>query len=77
MENNKMRYYITTYTSFSHTHVINLLSSNEAKYQFKDYPTEESYSMFEVVSDRYVFEILREASKENNGAAFTIDYGTY
>ena len=47
-----MRYYITTYTSFSHTHVINLLSSNDANYQYKDYPTEETYSRFEVLSDR-------------------------
>ena len=73
----KMRYFITTYTSFSHTHVINLLSSNDAQYRFQDYPTEESYSKFEILSDRYTFEVLREASKENNGSAFSIEYGTH
>jgi len=77
MENNKMRYFITTYTSFSHNHVIALLSSNDAEYRFIDYPTEESYSKFEVISDRAAFEMLREASKENDGSAFTLEYGTY
>jgi hypothetical protein len=73
----KMRYFITTYTSFSHTHVINLLSSNDAQYRYQDYPTEESYSKFEILSDRHTFEVLREASKENNGSAFSIEYGTH
>ena len=77
MENNQMRYYITTYTSYSHNHVIGLLSSNDAEYRYVDYPTEETYSRFEVISNRVAFEMLREASKENNGTAFTLEYGTY
>ena len=77
MENDKMRYFITTYTSFSHTHVINLLSSNDAQYQYKDYPTEETYSRFEVLSDRYTFDVIREAASNNDGTAFTLEYGAY
>lgn len=77
MENDKMRYFVTTYTSFSHTHVINLLSSNDANYQYKEYPTEETYSRFEVLSDRYTFDIIREASTSNDGTSFTLEYGAY
>jgi hypothetical protein len=29
------------------------------------------------MSNRNAFEIIREASKENNGTAFTLEYGTY
>jgi hypothetical protein len=57
--------------------VIGLLSSNDAQYRYVDYPTEETYSRFEVISNRVAFEMLREASKENNGTAFTLEYGTY
>jgi len=77
MENNQLRYFVTTYTNFSHTHVINLLSSNTAEYRYQEYPTEETYSRFEIISDKYTFELLREASKENDGSAFTLEYGTY
>jgi hypothetical protein len=73
----KIRYNIATYTSFSHNHVIALLSSNEAEYRYEEQPTEEYYSRFTVVSDLSTFEKLREASKENNGAAFNIEHGSY
>jgi hypothetical protein len=76
MDNN-IRYFVTTYTQFSHNHVIGLLSSNDANYRYVEYPTEETYSRFEVMSNRNAFEIIREASKENNGTAFTLEYGTY
>jgi hypothetical protein len=77
MDNNKIRYNVTTYTKFSHNHVIGLLSSNDADYRYTEYPTEETYSRFEVVSNRNAFETIREASKENNGASFTLEYGAY
>jgi len=77
MENNQLRYFITTYTGFSHNHVIALLSSQGAEYRFEQAPTEETYSRFEIISSRDVFEVLREASKENNGSSFSLEYGTY
>jgi hypothetical protein len=54
-----------------------LLSANDANYQYKDYPTEETYSRFEVLSDRYTFDIIREAASNNDGTAFTLEYGAY
>lgn len=77
MDNNKIRYFVTTYTKFSHNHLIGLLSTNDANYRYTEYPTEETYSRFEVVSNRNAFEIIREASKENNGTAFSLEYGAY
>jgi hypothetical protein len=77
MENNQIRFHVVTYTKFSHNHLIGLLSSNDAQYRYTEYPTEESYSRFEVISNQQAFEAIREASKENNGTAFTLEYGTY
>ncbi len=77
MDNNKIRYFVTTYTKFSHNHLIGLLSSNDADYRFTEYPTEETYSKFEVISNHVAFETIREASKENNGTSFSLEYGAY
>ena len=71
-----IKYYITTYTSFSHNHVIAILSSNEAKYRFEVQQTEQMYSRFEVYSNPRAFEMLREAASENNGNSFTLEYGS-
>ncbi len=76
METKELRFNITSYSNFSHNYVIALLSSNDAQYRFTENLTEESYSMFEVISDRNTYEKIREASKENSGAAFSVEYGT-
>ena len=77
MDNNQIRFNVTTYTKFSHNHVIGLLSSNDAQYKYQEYPTDETYSRFEVISNATAFEAIREASKENNGTAFTLEYGRF
>ena len=77
MNNSKMRYFIHTHTQFSHNHLIALLSSRDIAYRFALEETEETYSRFEVTSLRENFEWLREASKENNGTSFTVEYGVH
>lgn len=77
MNNQSIKYYITTYTSFSHNHVIAILSSNEARYRYEVPQTEQWYSKFEVYSNQKAFEMLKEASQENDGNAFTLEYGTH
>jgi hypothetical protein len=71
-----IKYYITTYTSFSHNHVIAILSSNEANYRFDMLQTEQEYSRFQVYSNLRAFQMLREAAAENNGNSFTLEYGS-
>lgn len=77
MENSKMKYYIQTHTQFSHNHVIALLSSRDIQYRYELTHSEETYSLFEVVSLKENFDWLREVSKENDGSSFTLEYGTY
>ncbi len=77
MNNPSIRYYISTYTSFSHNYVIALLSSNDAHYRFETPETEQGYSKFEVHSNQTTFNMLKEASQQNDGNAFTLEYGTY
>lgn len=75
-QQSELKYYITTYTSFSHNHVIAILSSNEANYRYEVHQTEQMYSRFEVYSNLKAFQMLREAADENNGNSFTIEYGS-
>lgn len=76
MNNQSIKYYITTYTSFSHNHVIALLSSNDAQYRYDIDQTEQWYSRFEIYSNQRAFDMLKEASHENNGNSFTLEYGS-
>ncbi len=75
-QQSEFKYYITAYTSFSHNHVIAILSSNEANYRYEVHQTEQMYSRFEVYSNLKAFQMLREAADENNGNSFTIEYGS-
>lgn len=77
MNKPKMRYFAQTHTSYSHNHLIALLSSRDIAYRFVMEESEETYSRFEITSLRENFEWLREVSKENNGTAFTIEYGVH
>jgi len=77
MENEAMRYYAHTHTQFTHNFIISMLSSRGIKYRFQMEENEETYSIFEITSLRDNFEWLREASKDNNGTSFTIEYGVH
>lgn len=77
MDNLKMRYFIHTHTHYSHNYLITLLSSRDIAYRFVMEETEETYSRFEITSLRENFEWLREASNDNNGASFTVEYGVH
>lgn len=71
-----INYYITTYTSFSHHHVSKLLAGTPASYTVDVALSDEYYSKFRVHSERDVFTQIREQAENNNGSAFTIEYGS-
>lgn len=73
----EIKYYLNTYTEYSHNHAINVLVSNGAKYNFEYLRNEEVFSRFLVVSDLKVYDIVKELIQENNGTAITIEYGSH
>ena len=76
-DNDKMKYYVNTYSQFSHNHVIAILSSNECQYRFEYLQTEQTYSRFEVYSNMETFRSFREMIDQNDGTAISIEHGTY
>ncbi len=76
-DNNELMYFANTYTSFSHNHLIAMLSSNDAQYVFDMTPTEEVYSRFKIMSNQRTYNLIREAIEVNDGNAITIEYGSY
>ena len=76
-DNDHMKYFLNTYSQFSHNHVIAILSSNDAQYRYDMLGNEELYSRFQVMSGMNVYNIIKELIEENNGTAITIEYGSY
>lgn len=74
---NKMRYFVSTYTPFSHNYLIAILSSNDVEYRFQELQNEETFSKFEILSDANIYNTIKELMSENNGTAITIEYGAY
>lgn len=77
MSQDNIKYYLNTYTSYSHNHAIAALSSNNAQYTFEFLTNEEVFSRFQVMSDNETYNIVKELIQENNGTAITIEYGSY
>lgn len=75
--NNEMKYYATTYSQFSHNHLIAVLSSTGAEYRYETLQTEESFSRFVVISDKEVYNSIRQLIDNNDGTSISIEYGSY
>lgn len=75
--NDQLKYYITTYSTFSHNYLIAVLSSNGAKYEFEQVQNEEVFSRFVVVSDINVYNTIKQIIEANNGTSLSIEYGAY
>jgi hypothetical protein len=77
MNNDKLKYYITTYSQFSHNFLIATLSTNETEYHYEQPQNEEVFSRFVVVSDINVYNTIKQLIESNNGTALSIEYGAY
>lgn len=76
-DNQHMKYFVNTYTSFSHNHLIAILSSTDTPYRYEELGNEEVYSRFEVNSNNDVYSTIKQLSDDNNGTAISIEYGAY
>jgi len=76
-ENKQMKYYVSTYTEYSHNYLIALLGSHSVQYKVTRLETEQTFSKFEVVSGIDIYNLLRNLMDQNNGTAISIEYGTY
>lgn len=70
------QFHLTAYTPFSHNHIIALLSSNDAAYDFHIHDTSELYSRFRVVTDMETLRIIRDQIEQNDGTSISIEYGS-
>jgi NADH pyrophosphatase NudC (nudix superfamily) len=77
IDTDKMRYFVSTYTPFSHNYLVAILSSNDVKYQYQELQNEETFSKFEILSDINIYNTIKDLMSENNGTAITIEYGAY
>jgi hypothetical protein len=76
-DNKELKYYLTTYSQYSHNHLIAILSSNGAEYRFDVLQNEEVYSRFLVISDITIYNIVRQLIDNNDGTAISIEYGAF
>lgn len=76
-ENKQMKYFVSTYSEYSHNYLIAILGSQQATYRFEKLQNEETYSKFEVICGIEVYNLLRNVIDQNNGTAISIEYGPY
>lgn len=76
-DNKEIKYYITTYSQYSHNHLIAVLSSNEAQYRYDVLQNEEVFSRFVAISDITIYNIVRQLIDNNDGTAISIEYGAF
>ena len=76
-DNKEIKYYITTYSQYSHNHLIAILSSNEAQYRYDVLQNEEVFSRFVAISDITIYNIVRQLIDNNDGTAISIEYGAF
>lgn len=72
-----IRYYVTTYSYYSHNHLINVLSSLDALYKYDVLQSEEVYSKFVVESTLEAYNTIKQLMENNDGTAISIEYGPY
>lgn len=77
MNNQHIKYNLLTHSAYSHTFLIQELTSRNMEFRFEKLENEETYSRFEVYSDSNAYKILREVVELNNGTSITLQYGTY
>jgi hypothetical protein len=69
-----IKFRVTTYNLFTHTYVIQIITSSDAQFQQEVLDNEQGYSIFQVYGSSQCFEKLRELMSENNGTSLTLQY---
>lgn len=77
MKTEHTKYYITTYTKWSHDHFIAWFTPrDDVDWQQKVLQNSEVYGQFAVRSSTKLFEEIKKGINNNNGLAYNIEYGS-
>ena len=77
MKTDKTKYYITTYTKWSHDHFISWFTSrDDVEFQQRVLRNEEVYGQFAVRSTTRLYEEVKRGINSNNGLAYNVEYGS-
>ena len=68
------KYYITTYTKWTHDHFISVFTSRDIEFAQTVVRNEEVYGQLFVRSTTEVFEEIKRGINSNNGLAYNIEY---
>ena len=76
-DNQDMRYNLTTYSQYSHDHLMKVLTAKSVRYEYVVPQGEQYYSRFNVLSNTEVFDFIKNLIDNNDGTAISLEYGTY
>lgn len=76
-DNQNMRYNLTTYSQYSHDHLVKVLSTKDVRYEYAVPQGEQYFSRFNVLSGVEVFDFIKNLIENNDGTAISLEYGTY
>lgn len=73
----EIKYYINTYSQYSHNYLVAILSSNGADYRYEQLQNEECYSRFVVITNLAIYNVVKQLIDNNDGTSISIEYGPY
>jgi hypothetical protein len=71
------KFFIVTYTNWTHTYFIQTLTSEDVQFDQRTLNNEEVYSKFYVRSTVEFFNKLKKLNQSNTDLSFNIEYGDY
>lgn len=77
MSNETTKYFVVTYTKWTHLYFIQTLTADDITFAQKIQENEEVYSKFYIHSSVDYFNKLKELALSNTELSFNIEYGDY
>jgi len=75
--NEMTKYFIVTYTNWTHLYFIQTLTADDIKFDQRTLNNEEVYSRFYILSTMDYFNKLKKLTQQNTDLSFNIEYGDY
>lgn len=72
-----VRYFVVTYTNWTHTYFIQTLTADDVRFTQKTFNNEEVYGKFYIESSVEYFNKLKKLNQANTDISFNIEYGDY
>lgn len=77
MSNEMTKYFVVTYTKWTHLYFIQTLTADDIEFTQRVVENEEVYSKFYIRSSVDYFNKLKELTLSNTELTFNIEYGDY